>query len=147
MNAATTKEEVPQNLVVLFKEAHTHVIDGVVIYPGITVVPAVKASSLVSNVHFKAQLKVGSIEIIQGAPIVNQEDGVIAQKQTTLTGDHDIDQASAIMATPQATALKAIQGNLNIPVLKKVAKNDPRSAVKLAASQKVEELIKPEVKE
>jgi hypothetical protein len=51
------------------------------------------------------------------------------------------------MATPRASALKAIAGSLNIPVMKRVSKNDTRADNKLAAAQKVEELTKPEAKE
>lgn len=137
VKAAIKNEEV--NLVVLNNEPRIISIVGVMLFPGITVVPAAKSKTLQESEHFKAQIRNKHLVIIEC-----EQEGEKAQNAQPISGDHDMDQVNAIMATPEKAAVKAVKGQLNIPVLKKVVKVDPRANVKVAAQVKIDELTKVE---
>jgi hypothetical protein len=146
------KEVVVFPLRVLRRKENIIVIEGVTIYPGITVVPSQKREKLLANPHFQDQVEAGYIEVMKDIPMPKAEDSQIAFPPQPITGDMDVDQTNAILSTPQVEAVQAIKGDakknipgiLNISVLKKVAAKDTRSVVVVAAEQQIAMLSKPD---
>lgn len=134
------------------KKDNISVIEGVTMYPGITVVSAHKREKLLANQHFIDQVEAGHVEVFKDIPVTKPEDAQVSVPSLPVTGDMDVDQANAILACPQAEAIRAIKGDskkklpgvLNIPVLKKVISKDSRPAVVNAAEQQLAEVSKPD---
>lgn len=151
--AEVKKEEVVGTPLRIFrKRDNINVIAGVTMYPGVTVVPASKREALLSNRYFQIEVEAGNVEVLKDIPMLKPEDSQISQPEKPLTGDMDTDQVNAILSTPMLEAVQAIKGDpkknipgvLNIPVLKKVAAQDIRPAVVVAAEQQVDMLSKPD---
>jgi len=146
------KEVVVTPLRIFRRRDNINVIAGVTMYPGITVVPASKREALLSNRYFQIEVEAGNVEVLKDVPMLKPEDSQISQPEKPLTGDMDIDQVNAILSTPMLEAVQAIKGDpkknipgvLNIPVLKKVAAQDTRPGVVVAAEQQVAMLSKPD---